>query len=164
MKEMVIMTEDNRPQSADNKIMLSGVLIGIGAMALIDEIIFHQLLQWHHFFDFNTMQFGIFSDGLLNAFALFAIVAGIFLFAHVTRLYNYSRVRWFAGIFIGLGSFQLFDGIVSHKLLEIHQIRYGVDILPYDIAWNASAILLLTIGIFMWLRTRKNARQSETEV
>lgn len=158
------MTQKYRPKSAKNKILLSGVLIGVGTMALIDEIIFHQLLQWHHFFDFNTMQFGIFSDGLLNAFALFAIVAGIFLFAHVTKMYTYSLLRWFAGIFIGLGSFQLFDGIVSHKLLQIHQIRYGVDILPYDIAWNASAILLLTIGIFMWLRTRKNARQSETEV
>ncbi|SDK33125.1 DUF2243 domain-containing protein [Lacicoccus qingdaonensis] len=148
------MTRKNTMQSAGNKILLSGVLIGIGTMALIDEIIFHQLLQWHHFFDFNTMQFGIFSDGLLNAFALFAIVAGIFLFAHVTKLYSYSPLRWWAGIFTGLGAFQLFDGIVSHKVLGIHQIRYGVDILPYDIAWNVSAVLLLIIGIVMWLKTR----------
>ncbi|WP_462421332.1 DUF2243 domain-containing protein [Salinicoccus sp. Marseille-QA3877] len=84
------MTQEHRPKSAQNKILLSGVFIGVGIMALIDEIIFHQLLQWHHFFDFNTMQFGIFSDGLLNSFALFAIVAGIFLFAHVTKMYSYS--------------------------------------------------------------------------
>ena len=153
---MFKMTQKYRPKSTQNKILLSGVLIGVGAMALIDEIIFHQLLQWHHFFDFNTMQFGIFSDGLLNAFALFAIVAGIFLFAHVTKLYSYSRLRWWGGISIGLGSFQLVDGTINHKVFGIHQIRYGVDILQYDIAWNASAILLLVIGIVMWLKTRKN--------
>lgn len=151
------MTQKNDLKSGENKILLSGVFIGIGVMALIDEIIFHQLLQWHHFFDFNTMQFGIFSDGLLNSFALFAIVAGIFLFAHVTKMYSYSLLRWWSGIFIGLGSFQLFDGIVSHKLLQIHQIRYGVELLPYDIAWIASAILLLAVGIFMWLKTRKSS-------
>lgn len=151
------MTQKNDLKSGENKILLSGVFIGIGVMALIDEIIFHQLLQWHHFFDFNTMQFGIFSDGLLNSFALFAIVAGIFLFAHVTKMYSYSLLRWWSGIFIGLGSFQLFDGIVSHKLLQIHQIRYGVELLPYDIAWIASAILLLAVGIFMWLKTRNSS-------
>lgn len=151
------MTQKNDLKSGENKILLSGVFIGIGVMTLIDEIIFHQLLQWHHFFDFNTMQFGIFSDGLLNSFALFAIVAGIFLFAHVTKMYSYSLLRWWSGIFIGLGSFQLFDGIVSHKLLQIHQIRYGVELLPYDIAWIASAILLLAVGIFMWLKTRKSS-------
>ncbi len=154
---MFEMTQKNDLKSGENKILLSGVFIGIGVMALIDEIIFHQLLQWHHFFDFNTMQFGIFSDGLLNSFALFAIVAGIFLFAHVTKMYSYSLLRWWSGIFIGLGSFQLFDGIVSHKLLQIHQIRYGVELLPYDIAWIASAILLLAVGIFMWLKTRKSS-------
>ena len=155
------MKEKKRPSSARRKIMLSGVLIGIGTMALIDEIIFHQLLQWHHFFDFDTTQFGIFSDGLLNSFALFAIVAGIFLFAHVTRMHTYSRMRWYAGIFLGLGSFQLFDGVVSHKLLRIHQIRYNVDLLPYDIAWITSALLLLAVGAFLWYRTRKNDPQAQ---
>src|SRR5690625_4204146 len=150
------MTRKNASQSAGNKILLSGVLIGIGTMALIDEIIFHQLLQWHHFFDFNTMQFGIFSDGLLNAFALFSIVAGIFLFAHVTKIYTYSILRWWSGIFIGLGAFQLIDATINHKLFGIHQIRYGVDILPYYIAWNTSAVLLPLIGLILWFNTRNN--------
>ncbi|SOC40787.1 uncharacterized membrane protein [Salinicoccus kekensis] len=153
---MFIMKGKKSSVSARRKIMTSGVLIGIGVMALVDEIIFHQLLQWHHFFDFDTTQFGIFSDGLLNSFALFAIVAGIFLFAHVVRIHTYSTVRWAAGLFLGMGAFQLFDGIVSHKVLRIHQIRYNVDLLPYDIAWISSAILLLAIGGFLWYRVRKN--------
>ena len=149
------MKDKKRPSSARRKIMLSGVLIGIGTMALIDEIIFHQLLQWHHFFDFDTTQFGIFSDGLLNSFALFAIVAGIFLFAHVTWMHTYSRMRWYAGIFLGLGSFQLFDGVVSHKLLRIHQIRYDVPLLWYDLTWNGIALVLLLLGYALWRRARQ---------
>lgn len=145
--------------SSSRKIMSSGILIGIGAMALIDEIIFHQLLQWHHFFDFDTTQFGIFSDGLLNAFALFAIVAGFFLFAHVTKQHSYSPLRFVSGLFLGLGAFQLFDGVVSHKVLRIHQIRYNVDLLPYDIAWISSAIILIIIGVILWFRVRKREKR-----
>ena len=29
---------------------------------------------------------------------------------------------------LGLGVFQLFDGVVNHKILRIHQIRSGVDL------------------------------------
>ncbi|MDO8336225.1 MAG: DUF2243 domain-containing protein, partial [Candidatus Saccharibacteria bacterium] len=45
---------------------------------------------------------------------------------------------------------------VNHKLLRIHQIRYGVNIVPYDIVWNAIAILLLAIGLWMLYRCNKN--------
>lgn len=33
---------------------LVGVLIGIAIMAAVDEIVFHQLLAWHHFYDRST--------------------------------------------------------------------------------------------------------------
>ncbi len=29
----------------------SGVLAGVGLVALTDETVFHQLLHWHHFYD-----------------------------------------------------------------------------------------------------------------
>jgi len=32
----------------------SAVPLGIGVMAAIDKIIFHQLLAWHHFFDWYS--------------------------------------------------------------------------------------------------------------
>lgn len=38
-------------------------LIGIGLMAGIDEIIFHQVLAWHHFFDRSTPAVSLLSDG-----------------------------------------------------------------------------------------------------
>ena len=39
----------------------------------------------------------------------------------------------------------MFDGIVDHKLLRTHQVRYDVELLPYDAAWLASAVLLAGI-------------------
>ena len=137
-----------------SKNIWSGILFGIGLMALVDEIIFHQLLQWHHFYDRATTCIGILSDGLLNAFALFALVIGLFMFADLQRKHGVHKLKWTGGIFTGLGGFQLFDGIINHKLLQIHQVRYGVNILPYDLAWNISGAVLLIVGIVLLFRSK----------
>lgn len=63
----------------------SGLLFGIGLMAFVEEVIFHQLLQWHHFYDLATPKIGIFADGLLNSFAWFAAIGGLFMFADLRR-------------------------------------------------------------------------------
>jgi len=116
-------------------------------MAAVDEIVFHQLLGWHHFYDRATPAIGLLSDGLLHAAELFALVGGFFLIAHTVRT---GRFRWssaFAGFFVGAGVFQVWDGVVDHKVLRVHQIRYGVDLLPYDIAWVTAGLVLLAIGV-----------------
>ena len=41
----------------------SGVLIGVGIAAFVDETVFHQLLHWHHFYDKSTPSVGLVSDG-----------------------------------------------------------------------------------------------------
>lgn len=40
-------------------------VIGAAVMAALDEIIFHQILAWHHFFDGSTPLVGLMSDGFL---------------------------------------------------------------------------------------------------
>src|SRR5699024_357423 len=134
----------------------SVVFFVVVLMALIAEIIFHQLLQWHHFYDHSTTQVGVFSDGLLNAFALFAIVAGLFMLADLRRR-NILRLRRFtSSVLIGAGSFQLADGIVNHKLFRVHQVRYGVDdIWPYDLGWIVTGVILLVCGIILFARSNR---------
>lgn len=56
-------------------------MIGVGVMAAVDEIVFHQILAWHHFYDRSTAQIGLLSDGLLHAAEVVLIVAGFFLVA-----------------------------------------------------------------------------------
>lgn len=45
--------------------------------------------------------------------------------------------------------FQVFDGLVDHKVLRTHQIRYGVDLLPYDLAWNLGGAVLIVAGVVL---------------
>jgi uncharacterized membrane protein len=38
--------------------------------------------------------------------------------------------------------------------MELHQIRYGVDLLPYDVAWLVVAVALIVAGVVLLLRNR----------
>src|SRR3954447_4147470 len=132
----------------------SGVLVGLGVAGFVDETVFHQLLHWHHFYDKSTPEAGLVSDGLFHVGSWVAVVAGLFLFADLRRRDAWAADPWWDGLLVGLGGFQLYDGIVQHKLLQLHQIRYGVDITPYDVVWNVLAVLLLAAGVVVLVRSR----------
>jgi uncharacterized membrane protein len=145
------------PRADHRRSLGYALLIGIGVMAGVDEIVFHQLLQWHHFYDWSTPFWGIFSDGLLHAAELLAVVAGFFLVADLARHGALSPRSAWAGFFLGAGGFQLFDGIFIHKVLGLHQIRYGVDLLLYDLTWNLSGLALIVVGLVILRRGRSAA-------
>lgn len=136
-------------RQAGGSVLRTGVLLGVGTIGALDEIVLHQLVQWHHFYDHGD-EFGrIVSDGLLHLFTLTMLLLG------ASRLWSTRRAIGAvlsarplrAGLLLGMGGFQLFDGVVNHKVLRLHQIRADVDnVLPYDIAWNAIALLLLAAG------------------
>jgi uncharacterized membrane protein len=135
--------------------VLAAGLLGIAAMAAVDEIVFHQLLAWHHFYDRGTPTAGLVSDGLLHAAELVGLVGGFFWFAELRRTRRLvPRAAW-GGFLLGAGGFQLFDGLVDHKVLRVHQVRYGVDLLPYDLAWNGAAVVLLLVGAVLVRRARR---------
>lgn len=154
-------------QASNNKVTYStrnvgsGLLFGIGMAAFIDEVVFHQLLQWHHFYDKDTTNIGIISDGFFHAFSWFATVGGLFLFADLRRRNALDVKRWVGGIFLGSGAFQVYDGLIQHKVMRIHQIRYEVNILPYDLIWNISGFILIFIGVFFLYQTRPNSLGGE---
>lgn len=129
--------------------MWSGVLIGIGVAAFVDETVFHQLLHWHHFYDRSTPAVGLVSDGLFHAFGWFALVIGMVMVIDLVRRTGLSWRGLVGGILLGAGGFQLYDGTVQHKILRLHQIRYHVDIAPYDWAWNVIALLILAVAVWL---------------
>jgi uncharacterized membrane protein len=136
---------------------VSGVLAGVGLVAFVDETVFHQLLHWHHFYDRSTPDVGLVSDGLFHAFGFVAVVTGLFLLADLRRRQSLVVPRWVGGVLLGAGGFQLYDGLVQHKVLGLHQIRYGVDLLPYDLTWNVVAVALLVVGLVLTRRSRRPA-------
>jgi uncharacterized membrane protein len=156
------MQRETQPLLDSSRSMWVTILIGIGVMAAVDEIIFHQLLAWHHFYDRSTPAIGLVTDGLLHAGELIAIVAGFFMFADLRRRDALAPLWAWAGFFLGMGAFQLFDGIIDHKLLRIHQIRYGVELLPYDLAWNLIGLVLLLTGVWLANRARSGALPNST--
>ncbi|MDT0528248.1 DUF2243 domain-containing protein [Micromonospora sp. DSM 115977] len=137
--------------------VLAAAVIGVAVMAAVDEIVFHQILGWHHFYDRSTLSVGLLSDGLLHSAELLALVGGFFWFADLRRRGALvPRAAW-GGFLLGAGAFQLFDGIVDHKVLRLHQIRYGVHLLPYDVVWNVAAVALLLLGVWVTWRVRSRS-------
>ncbi|MFS0779598.1 DUF2243 domain-containing protein [Neobacillus sp. 3P2-tot-E-2] len=137
--------------------LLSGCLLGIGFVAFIDEAVFHQILHWHHFYDKSTPDIGLVSDGVFHAFSWFSTVAGAFLISDLRRRNAWWPKRWIGGFLLGGGGFNLFDGTVQHKLLRIHQIRYNVEITPYDWVWNILAAIMVIAGLIIVSRTGQKA-------
>jgi uncharacterized membrane protein len=125
----------------------AGVLLGVGVAAFLDETVFHQILHWHHFYDRSTSDVGLVSDGFFHAGGWLAIVVGLFWFADLQRRRATVPRRVWAGGLIGWGAFQVYDGLFQHKALGLHQIRYGVDLLPYDLAWDLSGALGVVVGV-----------------
>lgn len=148
-------TEPHNKAAYASRNFWAGFFFGVGLMAFVDEVIFHQLLQWHHFYDLSTLQVGIFTDGLLNSFAWFVAIGSLFMFADLRRRRAIWLKKWIGAVFLGMGVFQLFDGIVNHKVFRVHQVRYQVEsILPYDVAWNTAGLLFLLVGLVLLWKTR----------
>jgi uncharacterized membrane protein len=120
----------------------------VGLAGLVDVVVFHQLLGWHHFYDRSTQAVGLASDGLLDLALLIALVVGLVgLVETAGPVERWGRGGW-GGILAGFGGFNLFDGVVDHKLLRLHQIRPGVaDLLVYDVAWIGLSVLILAVGM-----------------
>jgi uncharacterized membrane protein len=137
------------PAAAVGRSVTAGVLMGVGVAAFIDETVFHQLLHWHHFYDKSTSDVGLVSDGFFHAGGWLAMVVGLFLFADLQRRRVTVPRRVWAGGLIGWGGFQLYDGLIQHKLFGLHQIRYGVDLTAYDLVWNISAAIGLVVGVIL---------------
>ncbi|MEK4385599.1 DUF2243 domain-containing protein [Solibacillus sp. FSL W7-1464] len=152
---------NNNDIEVSRRNMWSGILFGVGLIAFIDETVFHQLLRWHHFYDKSTTDIGLISDGIFHAFSWFATIAGLFLFADLRRKNGLIFQRWLGGVLSGIGVFQLYDGIIQHKWMRIHQIRYVDNVIVYDIVWNVSALIILLIGIYLLFRTSKNSTLKE---
>jgi uncharacterized membrane protein len=123
-------------------------LVGVGMAGLVDVIVFHQLLGWHHLYDRSTEAVGLASDGLLDLALIVALVVGLVSMVETTGPVDRWGRRGWGGILVGFGGFNLFDGVVDHKLLRLHQIRPGVaNLLAYDAAWIGLSVLILAVGV-----------------
>ena len=135
------------------RILLPGLLLGLGLGGFVDGIVFHQLLQWHHMLT-DAGRFGertvvrlednTLADGLFHAATWALVVAGVFL------LRGRGHVAWrpLAGLMLaGWGVFNLAEGVVDHHILGIHHVRDDVaEPLPWDLGVLGLGALLVVVG------------------
>jgi uncharacterized membrane protein len=140
---------------ARTSLRTTGVLLGMGSAGALDEILFHQLLQWHNFYVHAGWTLRLLSDGLFHLFTV------ILLLWAAWRLWQQPRFNPVAlegsilgaGALMGMGGFNLYDGIIQHKILQLHPVREGVaSLFWYDVTWNGVALSLL-LGGWLWWRS-----------
>jgi uncharacterized membrane protein len=142
----------------------SGIMFGLGLVAFFDETVFHQLLHWHHFYDKSTTDIGLVSDGLFHAFSWFATIGGLFLVADLNRRNAFWFKRWWGGMMVGGGIFQLYDGTIQHKIMRIHQIRYVENVLMYDLVWNIVAALMVLTAMSLIFQTGRESKRGNGKI
>jgi uncharacterized membrane protein len=139
-----------------SSLLWPGVLVGIGIAGTLDEVILHQLLGWHHFYDRSTATVGLVSDGIFHLFSTAVLVLGAIQLVERRRTSPDPPRIALAGILLGAGCFNLYDGTIQHKLLRLHQVRPAApNDLPYDLAYLAIAAALALSGALLLRRTRQ---------
>ena len=135
----------------------TGLLLGVGIGALVDGILFHQVLRWHHFIsdeqrtntvaglDANTL-----ADGLFHVAALLALVGGLVLLHRSARTGGVPPGRAFAGsVVVGVAAFNIFDALAAHWVLGLHHIHQGSYELLSDVVYLAVSVGVLLGGLAM---------------
>lgn len=130
-------------------------LLGVGVAGTLDEVIFHQLLRWHHFYDRSDAAVALISDGVFHLVSTGAIILGGILLWRARRAGPLDGRRVWGSVLAGAGAFNLYDGTIQHKLLRLHQVREGVaNEAPYDLAFIGVALLTLVVGLALLRRAK----------
>ena len=137
-------------QEPSRSLLWPAALVGIGVAGSLDEIVLHQLLRWHHFYDRGSQAAGLIADGIFHLGSTATLVIGLVLLMTRWRTGRDPLRQAVAGILVGAGGFNLYDGIIQHKLLGLHQVRAGApNNLPYDLVFIAIAAVVLLAGLLL---------------
>lgn len=142
---------------ARRRLLWIGVLFGIGIAGTLDEVLLHQLLQWHNFYVHATQYWRIAGDGIFHfVSSLLMSSTALLIWSNRHLLAALSNgLALAAGALCGAGGFNLYDGTLQHKVFQFHPVREGVaNQLPYDLVYNGIALVVLVAGVLLWRRSR----------
>jgi uncharacterized membrane protein len=155
-------SEGEGHRRANRRVVQIAFWTGFGLMGALDAITFHHLLRWHNLYVHAGADWRAISDGLLHVVTTGLLFAGFLRLWRNRRLVAQAQTTGLAlaaGIWLGMGVFQLLDGTLFHKVLQLHPVREGVDnITPYDLAWIGSALLLMLVGALLWRQVGRRQR------
>ncbi|WP_331232881.1 DUF2243 domain-containing protein [Natronorarus salvus] len=146
------MTDGNRRRS----LLLWGGIVGFGLGATVDVLVFHLIFQTHHLlsglidpYAIDGLRTNVMFDGLFTLGMLTLALVGA---AMLWRLANGTREKlpstYLVGsILVGAGVFNVFDGVVNHYLLGLHNVVHGTE--AWNPHWLVVSVLLLGAGILV---------------
>jgi uncharacterized membrane protein len=132
----------------------AGSVFGFGLGGLVDGVVLHQILQWHHLVadDMTTttvegLEQNTLADGLFHAGTVAVLLIGVVLLWNAAKRPgpDWDRLA-IGGVLTGFGAFHIVDEIVFHALLDLHHIRMVDDYLVYDLAFAAIGVALVAGG------------------
>ncbi|MGZ8782510.1 MAG: DUF2243 domain-containing protein [Gaiellaceae bacterium] len=149
-----------------------GILLGIGLGGLVDGIVLHQILQWHHMLtgegsfpptNVADLETNTLWDGLFHAATWVAVAAGIYILWRRTTDWRLAiSGRAFVGwMLVGWGLFNVSEGIVNHQILGIHHVRDDLGgPLGWDLGFLAFGALLVAGG---WVLAQSQRNLAERD-
>ena len=150
---------------AERPLLTPAILLGIGLGGLLDGIVLHQILQWHHVLSadgccptstLGGLEDNTLADGVFHLAVLIVTFAGA---AAALTAWRDGRLAppWRAQIgalLIGWGIFNLIDS-ANHFLLELHHVRDDLGgPAGWDLGFAFFALALICTGAALITSTR----------
>ncbi|SFH06383.1 Uncharacterized membrane protein [Halopelagius inordinatus] len=169
--------EERPPGAVRRRGLLAAGVFGFGFSGLIDVLVLHHVLQWHHLvsglYPMNTLsglRVNVFADGLfsIGMVTIMGVGAGL-LWQSERRADEPLAVRPLAGTaIIGLGVFDVYDAVVDHAILGLHQpLGPGGQPLSlggrYNVHWLAVSLLFVLAGYYVYRTGTRNRKHDATE-
>lgn len=148
----------------------SGLMLGLGFGGLVDGILLHQMLQWHHLVSskespdsLDGLELNTLADGIFHAASFFLVVGGVIVLIAHRRQGLLARSWAYHGglIATGFGLFNIADSIVNHWLVGSHHVR---DDLGGPLSWDVGFFVLsLVVTGLGWALCRRSASAGGSE-
>ena len=127
---------------------------------MIDGIVLHQILQWHHLLSSTGEYPATTVPGLkVNSLwdGLFHMATYVFIVLGILMIWSRGRdgaMTWLwrgllGWMLVGWGLFDVIEGLTNHHILKIHHVRSGPDQLAYDLGYLAFGALLVVVGVLL---------------
>jgi uncharacterized membrane protein len=151
--------QDIEPPSAPAPIS-AAIILGVGIGAMIHGIVLSQLLGWQHVVSTwyplvsgENIRINALWDGVYHILAYVVLSAGMFMLWRSAHRYDRWSFRCVSGgLLMGIGGFNLVEGITMHDILAAHHVNETAPLSEqflWDMGFLGWGSAFLALGILL---------------